>query len=91
MTKCLKRLDPLQRTLLPNPDITNDQDSQKNQHLEQPEQSERLELHRPGEQKDRLHIEYHEQNGNDVEPHRVSTSRIVDRINTALIGHQLGL
>src|ERR1700684_4441191 len=54
---------PLQRALLPNPDVSHDQDAEENHHLQQPEQAEQLELHRPGKQEDGLYVEDHEQDG----------------------------
>src|ERR1700758_1567089 len=49
-------LHPLQRAFLPHPDVAHNQDGQKDQHLDQAKQAEGLELHRPGEKKNRLHV-----------------------------------
>src|SRR5271165_6794434 len=86
-----RMLHPFQRALFPHPDVYYDQDDEKDQHLDQPEQPEGLELHRPRKQKNRLHIEHNEQNRNDVIANRVASSRVVDGVDPALVRHQLGL
>src|SRR5215467_8785911 len=42
------QLHPLQRSLDPYPDVAHDQDAEKDQHLDQSEHTQRLELDRPG-------------------------------------------
>src|SRR5579864_35844 len=80
---------PLQRTFLPDPDIANDQDAEEDQHLEQAEQAEGLELHRPRKKEDGLHIEDHKQDGDNVIADGVASTRTVDRIDAAFVGQQL--
>jgi hypothetical protein len=82
--------DPLQRAFLPNPDVSHDQDAQEDQHLKQAEQAERLELDRPREKKDGLDVEDHEQDGDNVITDRVAPTSTVDRVNPALVRHELG-
>src|SRR5438552_17059072 len=84
-------LHPLQRALFPNPDVTDDQDHEENQHLNQPEHAERLEFHRPGKKENRLHVEDHKKNGDNVKPDRVAPASGIDRIDAAFVGHQLRL
>src|SRR5215831_4205002 len=85
------KLYPFERALLPDPDVTDDQDGEEDQHLKKTEQSERFELYGPGEEEDRFHVEHHKENGDDVETHRISSARVVHGIDAALVGHQLGL
>src|SRR5213079_3700348 len=80
-----------QRALLPNPDVTDDQDHEENQNLNQPEHAKRLELHSPGKKENRLHVEDNKKNGNDVKPDRVASASGIDRIDAAFVGHQLRL
>src|SRR5437879_10472358 len=84
-------LHPLQRALFPNPDVTDDQDHEENQNLNQPEHAKRLELHSPGKKENRLHVEDNKKNGNDVKQDRVAPASRIDRIDAAFVGHQLRL
>src|SRR5579863_565055 len=84
-------LHPLQRTFAPDPDVANDQNDQEDQHLDQAEHAQRLELDRPGKKKDGLDVEDHKQNRNDVVAHRIASAGAVYWIDAALIGHELGL
>ena len=79
---------PLQCALLPDPDVTHDQDAEEDEHLEQSEQAKCLELHGPGKEENRLHIENHEQDGNNIVTNGVAASRPVDRINAAFVGQK---
>jgi len=79
-------LGPIQSAPLPNPNVSQDQDAQKNQHLHQPEQAEDPELNRPGKQEDGLHVEDDEQDGDDVEANRVTAPGIRFRVDAALVG-----
>src|SRR5690348_2223926 len=82
-------LDPLQSALLPDPDVSNDEDGKENTHLQQPEKAESLELNRPRKQEDSLHIKYHEQDGHNIKADGVSAAGIVFRCDAALVRHQL--
>src|ERR1700757_5072470 len=84
-------LHPLERTFFPNPDIANDQNAEKDQHLNQPEQAEGFELHRPGKQEDGFHVEDHKEDGHNIETDGVAAPGMVYRINTALIRHEFRL
>src|SRR5256885_8476002 len=84
-------LHPLQRALFPNPDVTDDQDHEENQNLNQPEHAERFGLHCPGKKENCLHVEDHKKNGDDVKPDRVASTSGIDRIDAAFVGHQLRL
>src|SRR5882762_492823 len=86
-----RRLDPLQRTFSPDPDEPDDQDEQENQHLHQSKKTQSLELHCPGEEEDSLHVEDDKQDSNDVITDGIASTRAVDRVDAALVGHQLGL
>src|ERR1019366_10571432 len=55
----------------------------------QSEEPEQLELHRPRKQENRLHIEHHEQDGDNVETNSVAATRVVKRRDAALVRHQL--
>src|SRR5579863_4941039 len=81
-------LHPLQCSFSPDPDVPDDQDAEEDEHLNQPECSQRLELHRPRKQKDGLNIENHEQDGNNIVADGVTSSGAVDGIDAALVGHQ---
>lgn len=83
-------LNPFEGALLPDPDVADDQDGEEDQHLEEAKQAERLELDGPGEEKDRFDIKHHEKNSDNVKAHRISAACVVDGIDAALIGHQLG-
>src|SRR5271165_4686751 len=83
-------LYPLQGALFPDPDVSHDQDAEKDQHLQQPKQAQQLELHRPGEEEDRLHVEYDKQLAEDIEANRVAAAPTENRREAALGGHQLG-
>src|SRR5664280_2520292 len=84
------RLNPFQRALLPYPDVSHDQDAEKDQHLQQTEQTQQLELHGPGKQEDGLHVEDHKQNGDNIKTDRVAATRAVEGRDAAFVGHQLG-
>src|SRR3954462_6383752 len=81
-------LCPVQRTLLNNPNVSDDQNAEKYQHFRQTKQSELPIYDRPGKQEDGLDIENHEQNGDDVVANRITLPRIGIRIDAALIRHQ---
>src|SRR5216683_2627350 len=84
-------LNPFQRALLPYPDIADDQNREEDHHFNQAEQAESLEPYRPGKKKDRLHIEDHEEDRDDVVADGVPSACVVDGVNAALVGHELGL
>src|SRR6478672_11914501 len=84
-------LHPLQSALLPDPDVTHDQDEEKDQHFQQSEHAEGLEFHRPGEQEDGLHVEDHEQDGDNVKTNGITSPGIVYGVDAALVRHQLSL
>jgi len=79
---------PLQRALLPDPDVTDDQNTEEDQHLQQSEQSKELELYRPRKEKDGLHVEDNEQDGDNVVANGVASAGPVDWINTAFVRKQ---
>src|SRR5438270_698786 len=81
----LRTLNPFQRALLPYPDVAHDQDSEKSQHLQKAECAQLFELHSPGEEEDRLHIENYEQDRNNVEAHCVAFASVIHWINATLI------
>src|ERR1700687_6218220 len=83
--------DPLQGAFLPDPDVAHDQDEQENEHFDQSECAERLELHCPWEKEDSFYVEYDKEDGDDVITNSVAPAGAVDRINTALVGHQFRL
>src|ERR1700722_7716325 len=74
----------------PTPKVAYNQDGQEKQHLDQAEQSESLELHRPRKQEDRFHIEDDKKNRDDVIPNRIAAASAVDRIDATFVRHQLG-
>src|SRR5215469_9616928 len=86
----LSVLHPLQRALLPDPDVAHNQDAEENEHLHQAKHSQGFELHRPGKQKNGLDVENYKKDGNDVVANRIATPRPVYRIDAALIRKQLG-
>ena len=86
--KC-RFLHPFQGAFFPDPDVTHDQNGKEDQHLNQSKHASRLELHRPGEQEDGLHIEHHEQDGDNIVTDGVTASRVIDGIDAALVRHQL--
>src|SRR6201999_2389515 len=51
---CELLLDPFQRALFPDPDITDHQDQEKDQDFDQAKHAKRFEHHGPGKQEDRL-------------------------------------
>src|ERR1700730_4379441 len=82
-------LHPFERSLLPDPYVANDEDAEKDQHLDQSEAAESLELYGPWKQENRFHIEDHEQYGDDVITHGVASAGAVVGIDAALVRHQL--
>jgi len=46
-----------------------DQDDDEDRHLDQSEHSHRVQSHGPREDEHRLHVEHHEEEGEDVVPH----------------------
>jgi hypothetical protein len=56
-------LSPVQCLPFPDVEVSQHQDHQKDEHLDQPEETELVEEDRPGKKKDRLNIENHEENG----------------------------
>src|ERR1700690_1727909 len=84
-------LYPFQGALFPDPDVAYDQNKKKDQHLDQAEHAQRLELDRPGEEKNGFHVEDDEQDGDDVITNGVASSRAVYGINAAFVGHQFRL
>src|ERR1019366_3527140 len=83
-------LHPLERALLPYPDVAYDQDAQKYQHLDESENAQRLELDRPWKQEDCFHIEHDKQDGNNVVAHRIASAGVVIGIDPTRVGDQLG-
>jgi hypothetical protein len=82
-------LDPLQRALFPDPDVADHQNDEKDEHLDQSEQAEQLELHRPGKKENHLDVEDDEQNSDDVEADGVASTGLAHGRDSALIRHQL--
>src|SRR5580765_3009524 len=82
---------PFQCAFFPNPDISNDQDRQEDQHLQQSKKAKSFELHSPGKQKDRFHIKDHEQDRDDVVADGVAPAGVVNGVDATLVGHKLGL
>src|SRR6266436_5624632 len=90
MRTSAQRSDPLQGAFSPYPDEAYDQDEQENHHLQESKSTQRLELHRPREQEDGLHVEDYEQDGDNVVANGVTSAGAVYRIDAALVGHQFG-
>src|SRR5260370_26401642 len=82
-------LHPVERSLLPEPYVADDEDAEKDQHLDQSEAAEGPELNGPWKQENRFHVEDHEQYGDDVITHGVASARAVVGIDAALVGHEL--
>src|SRR5712671_3644550 len=83
-------LDPLESTLLVRPDISDRQDRQKHGDFRDTKPTELAIPNRPREQEDGLHVEDYEQDGDDIETHRVPAAGIAGRLDAAFIGFQLG-
>src|SRR3989338_1490769 len=79
---------PIKRALLVEPEIADEQDAEKDQHLHQAEQTQLVVLHRPGKEEDCLHVEDDEQDGDDVKAHPEAAPGVALRRNPALIGLQ---
>src|SRR5205823_1216152 len=60
---------PVQAPCLPDVHIGDEDEGDEHHHLDEAEQPEAAELHRPGEQEDRLDVEDDEQHRDDVELH----------------------
>ena len=87
----MDRLRPIQGALLYDPNITNDQDSEKDQHFNQAEQTELAVNDGPGKEKNRLHIEDYEKDRHHVVTGRVALPSIGIRIDAALVRGELAL
>src|SRR2546423_5370284 len=82
-------LRPLQRALLDNPDISNNQNSEKHEHLGEAEPRQLSIDDGPWEKKNRFHVEDHKKNRDHVITNRVALPGIRIGIDPAFIGHQL--
>ena len=86
---------PFERSFAPGVVITNNQDSDKNKHLDQSELGEREvishENDSPWQEKNRLNIEDQKQHRDDVIPHGKSIMGIRRRIDAAFVRTHLGL
>src|SRR6266851_2217071 len=85
---------PLKSALFVQPQIPDEQDSEKHDHRNQSEQplvrrDPPFVQNRPGNEEHRLHVENHKQHRHDVKPHRIPSARIALRRDSALIGLQL--
>src|SRR5215468_10160332 len=85
-----KNLHPFERAFFPDPDVAHDQDAEEDQHLNEPENSQRLELHRPGKQEDRFDVKNDKQDGDDVVTDGVASAGVVVGIDAAFVRHELG-
>src|SRR5215210_7974134 len=65
-------LDPFQPALAPGVDVADEQDHDEGDHLQQPVEAELVERDGPGVEEDRLDVEDHEEDGDDVEAGRVA-------------------
>src|SRR5215831_8089135 len=82
---------PVQGLPLPAVDVPDDQDRQENHHLDQTEEPQPVEHDRPGEEKDRLHVEDDEEDGDQEVPHREpGVEGGGRRLDAALVGLELG-
>jgi hypothetical protein len=52
-------LHPFQRAFAPDPDVTDNQDGEEDEHFNKAEHAEGFELDRPGKQKNGFHIEHY--------------------------------
>src|SRR5438105_2868510 len=80
---------PVERALLNNPNISNDQNTEEHQHFDKSEEGELLENDGPRKKKNRLHIEDHEQDRDNVIADRVALARIGFRIHAAFVRGEL--
>ena len=88
-------LRPFQRALAPGVVVTNNENSDKDKHLDERELSEREivahENDRPGQKKDRLHVEDQKQHRHDVITDRESRVGVGRRIDAAFVRSHLAL
>src|SRR6266849_2387110 len=84
-------LRPIQCAFFNNPDVSNNQNSKKHQHLDESKQSQLLIKDSPRKQKNGLDVEDDKENRNNVIANRIALTRIRVWIDTALVGHQLPL
>src|SRR6266478_8071044 len=82
--------DPFQSAPLVGPDVAHNQDRQEDHHFRHTKPSQRLVSYGPGEQEYGLHIENHEQDGDNVEAHRIAPARIRGGLDAAFVGFELG-
>src|SRR5581483_6030008 len=78
-------LHPFQSAFFIYPDVSDNQDGKKHNHLDQPEKAQHFELNRPREEENGFYVEDHKQDGDDVVAHRVAAARFHLRINAAFI------
>src|SRR5688572_25881448 len=80
---------PVEGALLNNPNVSDDQNTEKHEHLDQTEQRELFVNDCPGKQEHSFHIENDKQNRDDVVTDRIAFAGIRLRIHTALVRRQL--
>src|SRR5215469_11430337 len=83
----------VQRALLVEPDVANQENPEKNKHREQGKSGKVLydpgtEKDRPGKQKDGFHVENHKKHGDDVKARGVAPASRAFRDDAAFIGLQ---
>src|SRR4051794_32474161 len=82
-------LHPLERALLPRVVVTDNQDEDEHQHLDEAEQPQPVENHRPWKHKYSLDVENHEQHRDEIVADAVPVARIRDRLDSAFVRLEL--
>src|SRR6266545_5902214 len=82
---------PVQRFALPNVEVPDHQDQEKNEHFDEAEQAEPVEHDRPGEEEDRLDVEDDEKNGDqEVADRKSGIQRQGGGLDAAFVRLELG-
>src|SRR6266508_2986291 len=90
---CIGQIDDrrAQRFALPNVEVPDHQDQEKNEHFDEAEQAEPVEHDRPGEEEDRLDVEDDEKNGDqEVADRKSGIQRQGGGLDAAFVRLELG-
>src|SRR6267142_6702825 len=85
------QLRPVEGAFLDNPDVSNNQNTKKHQHLDESKYRQLLVKDSPREKENGLDIEDYKQNSDHVITDRISLPRIGIGIDAAFVGRQLPL
>src|SRR5580765_3908180 len=86
ISACSSRSAPLERALLEQIQVADEQDGDEQHHLDQAVEPETAECDRPRVEEHRLDVEQDEQHRDEVELDLESRARVAGRLDAALVG-----